>query len=206
MVDTERDADELVSSVSTALHFGGRRPCVEDFIETAMGPRGMALAPLPVAQSALALVGGEWTIFVDPRLPPDRMRWQLAHHFSEWVLRTEGVSASELVRLRSPVAAELLLPRHVAARAVGRVSFVDLARKLVVPTASMLLREAEVARVPTALLGQGARGKYGRVRGDDDGRLPLDVHALELLASHRGIGVQKFAVPEEGGVIIRLAA
>jgi hypothetical protein len=206
MERTERAAADYVADVARSLGFGVRRPCVEDFVDAAMGPRGMALATLPVARSALARVGSDWTIFVDQRLSPAQMRWRLAHHFADWLLREDGVGADGAAALRSPVAAELLISHDVAARMVGRVPFLDLARKLVVPAAAMLLREAEVARVPTALLATGQRGRYARVRGDDAARLPTDVAALELLASRRGIGILRFAVPEDGGVIVRVAA
>ena len=206
MNTNEERAAQFVGDVARGLGFGTRRPSAEDMIDAAMGPRGMAIARLPVARSSLSKVGGEWTIFLDPRLPATQMRWRLAHHFSEWLLAQDGVVGVEADALRSPVAAEIILAHDVAARAVGRVAFVDLAARLNVPTTAMLLREAEVARVPTVLLAQGRRGTYARVRGDDSGRLPLEIPALELLASRRGIGVKRYPVPEDFGVVLRLVA
>ena len=206
MSGTGKRAAQFVGGVTKALRFGLRRPSVEDMVDAAMGPRGMAIAHLPVVRSSLSRVHGEWSIFLDPSLAPAQMRWRLAHHFSEWLLLQEGVTGAEAARLRSPIAAEMAIAHDVAARAVGRVPFVDLATRLVLPVATMLLREAEVARVPTALLAQGARGTYARVRGDDAGRLPVDVCALELLASGRGIGVVRYPVPEDFGVVLRLVA
>lgn len=175
---------------------------LEGMIHRAMGRKAIRRAPIR-AEVATAIVNGETAIYVASRLTAQRARWVLAHEFSSWVMREDGMSATDARSLRSSVAAELLLPESLAASVLRAAPALVVAEEFILPTAATLLREAEVLRVPTALV---VPGRYVRVKGDDLGRLPIEQGALELLASRRGIGVIRFPVPEEGGTIVRLAA
>lgn len=128
--------------------------------------------------------------------------WHLAHALAGHVLEGDGFAGIELATLRPLVAAALVLPAASVSRYLPRVGTEGVARALRLPFAAVYLREAELLRVPTALV---VPGRYARVRGDDAGRLPTDLAALELLAGRTGIGVRKIAAPDEGGVIVRAA-
>lgn len=201
MKSTERDAVEYVGAIRRALRFGGTVPTLEETIERAMGTdaivKGIAREGARVAR-----VGQQHVIWTSARLRRDRQRWHIAHAFVRWALEQDGLSEREAAELRSPMAAEVLLPSAYVARAFGGVDAVAVAREYVTPPTATILREAELLRVPTALV---VPGRYARVRGDDVGRLPTDLAALELLAGRRGIGVRKIAAPDEGGVIVRAA-
>lgn len=174
---------------------------LEGMIHRALG-RGTIRKAAIRTETVVAVVNGETAFCVSSRLSPARSRWALAHAFAAWAMRADGVPAAEANRLRSPLAAELLLPTETAIRVLRVASATVVAEEFVMPTAATMLREAEVLRVPTALV---VPGRYARVRGDDKGRMPLELHALELLASRRGIGVVRVPVPEEGGVVLRIS-
>lgn len=201
MESAEREAVGYVGAVRRALRFGGVVPTLEETVERALG-RGAVAKGLAREPAVIAYAGGRTVIWTSARLRPDRRRWYLAHALARWVLAEDGVDATEASRLRSPMAAELLLPAAYVAHALRVADAPSVAREYATPLTATILREAELLRRPTALV---VPGRYARVRGDDVGRLPVDLPALELLAGRRGIGVRKIAVPEEGGVIVRAA-
>lgn len=175
---------------------------LEGLVHRALGRKSIRRAPIK-AEVTTAIVNGETAIFVASRLSAPRGRWVLAHEFASWVMGEDGVDPTDARALRSRVAAALLLPTGMAADVLRASCAAIVAEEFVLPTAATYLREAEVLRVPTALV---VPGRYFRIRGDDDGRLPTELAALELLASRRGIGVTRFGVPEDGGTIIQIAA
>ena len=124
--------------------------------------------------------------------------WQIGHAIADWLLRHDGLDDEGVLPIRSGLAAAIVLPREQIVD-YSDLSAEEIAHALTLPVAATLLREAEVSRVPTALV---VPGRYTRVRGDDAGRLPRDAAALEYLAAHRAIGVVRTVVPE--GVVLRL--
>ena len=141
---------------------------------------------------------GRLRVVVPAALDPATTHWQIGHAVADWLLRHEGLDEAGVLSIRSGLAAAIVLPREQIAD-YSDLSAEEIAHALTLPVAATLLREAEVTRVPTALV---VRGRYTRVRGDDAGRLPRDAAALEYLAAHRAIGVVRTLVPE--GVVLRL--
>lgn len=202
MDKTEREALAYVASIRRALRFGEVVPTCEDAIHRAMGANAV-IKGIATQEARVARFQGRPVIWTSARLRPARRRWCVAHAFVSWVLEQDGVTGPEAMRLRSPMAAELLLPESVAGHVLRVAGATIVADEFVLPTAATYLREGELLRLPTALV---VPSRYSRVRGDDAGRLPTDLRALEMLAGSRGIGVFKVQVPEDGGTIIRLAA
>ena len=198
--ETERYAGEI----RRALECAGWTPSVEDLVCRALGRHALRRAPIAAAASR-ATVNGATIFYTSTRVAPAQARWALAHAFAVWALEHDGFSSEEAARLRSPLAAEFLLPAAASRRVFCKASPAAVADRLVVPVAASYLREAELLRVPTCLLAMGRDGLYSRTRGDDGGRLPTDLDGLILLASRRSIGVTKTKT-EEGGTIIRLAS
>lgn len=201
MADVHGDAIAYAAGIRRALKCS-ENATLEGMIHRALGRKAIRRAPIK-DEVTTAIVNGETAIYVASRLSAPRGRWVLAHEFTSWVMKQDGLTHAVARSLRASVAAELLLPEHVANRVFQTASAVAVAAEFVLPEAATLLREAEVMHLPTALV---VPGRYSRVRGDDYGRLPLERAALELLASPRGIGVLRFPVPEEKGTVIRVAA
>lgn len=143
--------------------------------------------------------GGKLRVVVPRLSDPPTSHWQIGHALADWFLARDGVPLSERWTMRATLAATIILPADQVVTFAPKIGAVEIARVLTLPVAASLLREAEVSRVPTVLL----TAKYIRARGDDVGRLPRERAALELLASSRGIGVEKYTVPE--GVVLRIA-
>ena len=179
-------------------------PSIEDLVCRALGRHALRRGPIAAAATR-ATVNGSTIFYTSTRVAPAVARWALAHAFAVWTLEHDGVPAAEALRLRSPLAAEFLLPTDAARRAFGKASPDVVASRLVMPIAASFLREAELLRVPTCLVALGRDGYYARTRGDDHGRLPVDLDALLLLAGQRSIGVTRTRT-EAGGTIIRLAS
>lgn len=175
---------------------------METLVHRALGTP-VQRAKMATTEVTIAKVAGKPVLYVASRLSPARARWCVAWEFTGWAMREDGFDAAEIRRLRAATAADLLLPGDMARRLFRVTTALVVANEFVIPTAAVLLREAELLRLPTALV---VPGRYVRIKGDDDGRLPLERAALELLASKRGIGVVRFPVPEEGGTVVRLAA
>lgn len=124
--------------------------------------------------------------------------WQIGTALADWMLRRDGLKDAAVRSVRSGLAAAIVLPKEQLVD-YSDLTAEEIAQALTLPVAATLLREAEVSRVPTALV---VVGRYTRVRGDDAGRLPRDAEALEFLATHRAVGVVRIPVPE--GVVLRL--
>lgn len=143
--------------------------------------------------------GGKARVVVPRASDAATSHWQIGHALADWFLVRDGVPWAQRRQLRAPLAAAIILPAGQVSDYAPRLGAVEIARLLTLPVASTLLREAEVSRLPTALV---VVGRYTRIRGDDAGRFPTDATALELLAASRAIGVRRYVVPE--GVVIRL--
>ena len=141
---------------------------------------------------------GRLRVVVPAGLDPAAAHWAIGHALADWLLRHDGLDDARILPIRSGLAAAIVLPREQVAD-YSDLSAQEIADALTLPVAATLLREAEVSRVPTALV---VPGRYARVRGDDAGRLPRDPAALEYLAAHRAVGVVQIRVPE--GVVLRL--
>ena len=72
------------------------------------------------------------------------------------MLEGDGFAGDEVTTLRPLVAAALVLPAASVSRYLPRVGTEGVARALRLPFAAVCLREAELLRVPTALVVPGA--------------------------------------------------
>lgn len=176
-------------------------PGAADLAERLLGAHAVVRS-LAVTRPVIQIYGGQRRVVLPGRASLEQRHWHLAHALAGHVLEGDGFAGDEVTTLRPLVAAALVLPAASVSRYLPRVGTEGVARALRLPFAAVCLREAELLRVPTALV---VPGRYARVRGDDAGRLPTDLAALELLAGRRGIGVHKIAAPDEGGVIVRAA-
>lgn len=201
MTSNEGDAVAYAAGIRRALGCG-TTPTIEGIAHRALGHRVRSVS-LPKTEATVSRLNDRLVLYVNSRLSPARARWAVALEFTRWAMAADGFSETEIRRLRARVAGDLLLPKDVAACAFRAAAAPAVGHAFSLPTATALLREAEVLRLPTALV---VPGRYVRIRGDDAGRLPADLEALELLAGKRGIGVTRYQVPEEGGVVVRLAA
>ena len=201
MTSDEGDAVAYAAGIRRALGCG-ETPTIEGLVHRATGsPVGRA--SFAVTEVTVSNLNHRPVLYVNARLPAARARWCVAWAFAGWAMLQDKMPEGEIRRLRARVAGDLLLPADIAARAFRKASPAAVAVAFSMPLATALLREAEVTRVPTALV---VPGRYVRVRGDDAGRLPTGRAALELLAGRRGIGIARYQVPEEGGVVLRVAA
>lgn len=198
VLDTERYAQQI----RAALSGGDVGLGLEAMVGARFGAGAIRTARIR-EEVVVAPIHGQNVIFTSDTLSPKRTRWCVAHAFASWLLEQDGVPQTERRKLRAALAAELLLPLAACPHLFPAAHVPTLAEALRLPLSFVLLREAEVFRKPTALVVPGV---YARVLGDDGGRLPPDLAALELLASRRGIGVQRWDVPDDRGVVIRVAA
>lgn len=198
------EAERYATEIRHVLDCVTWTPSIEDLVCRALGRHALRKGPIAAAATR-ATVNGSTIFYMSTRVAPARARWALAHAFAVWALEHDGFSSDDAQRLRSRLAAEFLLPSDAARRVFPKASPSAVASRLVMPVAASYLREAELLRVPTCLVALGRDGLYARTRGDDDGRLPVDLDALRLLASQRSIGVTRTKT-EDGGTIIRLAS
>lgn len=197
-----RDTARYAQRVRAALSGGDLGLGLEAMVQARFGAGAIRTAPIR-EEAVIATVHGQQVIFTSDALTPKRARWCVAHAFASWLLEYDGVPQSERRKLRASLAAELLLPMAACPHLFPTAHAPTLADALKLPLSFVLLREAEIFRKPTALV---VPGSWARVLGDDHGRLPPELSALELLASRRGIGVQRWDVPEDRGTVIRVAA
>lgn len=198
-------AETYARGVRIALGGGNTAIGLEAMVEAAMGANAIRSVPAKAVRGEVerSVLRGQEVIFTADTLSPRRARWCVAHAFASWLLEQDGHPHASQKKLRAAVAAELLLPTDTCLLLLPNADAPVLAAGLRVPLSFMLLREAEIFHLPTALVVPGV---YARVLGDDHDRLPAELAALELLASRRGIGVQRWDVPEDRGVVIRVAA
>lgn len=141
---------------------------------------------------------GKLRVVVPANLSKSAAHWQIGCALADWLLRRDGLDEAGVRPIRAGLAAAIVLPKEQIAD-YADLSAEEIAHALTLPVAATLLREAEVMRLPTALV---VPGRYTRIRGDDAGRLPRGTEALEFLAAHRAVGVVRTVVPE--GVVLRL--
>jgi len=195
-MDRSEDAEHYVSALWRTLRVA-ESPGARALAERLFG-RGAVVWFGSAAIGQVADHGGKARVVVPRASSAALSHWQIGHALADWLLERDGVLALERRALRAGVAATIVLPPDQVIDFAPSLGAVEVARLLTLPVAATLLREAEVSRVPTALVAPG----YTRTRGDDAGRLPRDRAGLALLASSNVIGVRRYVVPE--GVVIRL--
>lgn len=106
---------------------------------------------------------GDVTIFVAPKLPPNRVNFPVAHEIVEWWLRREQ---HELIELAvDQAAAALMAPRQAFLplyRELGPSGLADLAETFGTSESMIAMRIGEAAGTPLALVGP----TFVRTRGD----------------------------------------
>lgn len=199
MNGTERDVAAYAAGVIRGLRASATATPWE-LAMAAWGPDCLRTRPMRRGDSALIRLRDQWQVVLRDGLPRDRAAWVLSWQLSSWLLRMDGLSHDEAVRLRSPLAATLLMPRDVIGRALKAAPAPAVASVLGWPLAATMLRDAELYRRPTLLV---MRTGYVRARGDDLARLPTSGPALRAILEGPAVGVLRLAVPE--GVIVRAA-
>lgn len=177
----------------------------------ALGVGFVHLVPHAPTAAETCTVNHRPGVRINAGLSPERKGWYVAWGVAKHLLASDGVEHRLAEKLRSLVAAELLMPRDLLAANDHHPR--EIAHFYAWPDAATMLRMAELDRIATALVvppgPSGTKQRaYERVRGDDRGLFPTDPVALRHLAANRSIGIERFAVPEEGigAVVLRMAA
>lgn len=174
---------------------------IRTVVQAAMGADCLRLLPMRRGDSALMRSGDQWQIVARKGIPSDRVAWVVAWQLSSWLLRQDGVTEDGMRRVRSRVAAELLMPRSVASRQAHKSDPVLTSERFKWPLAATLLRQAELLRIPTCLVLPSG---YVRTRGDDGARLPTTADEVRAMAARARIGVKKYNLPD--GLVLQLTA
>ena len=111
----------------------------------------------------LVRLGGEWSIWLAPKLPVEHRAFAVAHELAEWSFRQRDDEATEA--LCDATAAAILAPRSFFAAQLerGLPDFSSLAAAFRTTESCVALRLGEVTGRPLALVSPG----LVRVRGDD---------------------------------------
>lgn len=143
--------------------------------------------------AALATVHGQRRIYVRRGLPPERLRWAIAHELGHWALGLDS-STRENEDACDAFAAALLVP-HGAFRSALKTagsSYTKLARHFVTTESCAALRFGEVTGVPLALVAPA------RVRLRGDGHAWPGEEALRSLAKEPRVpGVRKVRLRDD---------
>jgi hypothetical protein len=174
------------------------------------GRLGMNVHKVPArllrgADGMLCWASPSWRICVRNTLPPERLRFVVAHEIAERYFKTAGceATASDKEQQCDAVAACLVTPTEVFVDAVnhyGHTSFRHLASAFLVTQTCAALRVGEVTPTPLAVLHPTAV----RFRGVAQ-RMPSDLARLRRLARGKmPPGLEKIRLTDEPKRVVLL--
>lgn len=101
----------------------------------------------------LTRTGSGWRIAARPGLSLPDVRWLVAHELAEWLLERDGYRGDDAEAVADGLAARLIAPRRAMQAALRwGLTVTELADAFGATQSCVLLRQAEVAGAPTALV------------------------------------------------------
>lgn len=157
------------------------------------GARPCVLSP---GATRFVVDGDARCLHQDPATPPHLRHWTLARVLASSLLASDGTDLPI-----AAVASSLLLP-EVAMVRESNVAPESIASRYVAPLGAVLLRVADLAQRPTALV----LPHWSRVAGNESGALPTDHATLRELAFGRvGLLRLRRTRTPDGEVALRVA-
>jgi hypothetical protein len=94
-----------------------------------------------------------WVLAVQRGGSVTQTRWLIAHELAEWLLERDGYREEDVEAVADALAARLIAPRRAVRQALRYgMAVPDLAEAFGATQSCVLLRQAEVAGAPTALI------------------------------------------------------
>lgn len=162
---------ELEGIAEALLREGGQEddqaPRLGQLVTALLGPGAVEYAPISLrGDGALVRIHDDWRIYVRRRLPLERRAFAISHELAEWWLRVrERYQGEDVEHAANYIAAAILSPRRAFRLALEDYGheFAELARAFRVTETHVALREAELARLPRAVVSPA----LVRVRGPE---------------------------------------
>lgn len=190
---------ELEGIAAAMLREGGQEsdeaPQLGRLATALLGPNSVEYTLACPGDGALVRVHGQWRIYVRHRLSIERRAFAVAHELVEWWLRTrENYLGEDVEHCANYGAAAILAPRRaflIALRALGS-DLTALADEFGITESHAALREAEVTRIPRALVSPA----LVRVRGDESFVWP-DEQTIRGWARRARPGIRKIRLKDD---------
>lgn len=149
-------------------------PRLAQLVTTLLGPGSVEYAPLRLpGDGALIRIHDQWRIYLRRGLPIERRAFALSHELAEWWLKVrERYVGEDIEHAANYIGAAIMAPRRAFARSLrahGR-DFVELAADFRTTETHVALREAELARMPRAVVSPA----LVRVRGPEEWVWPAE--------------------------------
>lgn len=142
-------------------------PRLAQLVTTHLGPNAVEYASGLRGDGALARVGDTWRIYVRRGLPIERRAFAISHELAEWWFRVRSrYQGEDIEHCANYVAAAILSPRRAFRLALEEhgQDFAELACAFRTTETHVALREAELARMPRAVISPA----IVRVRGPEE--------------------------------------
>lgn len=169
---------ELEGIAEAILREGGQEtdeaPRLLRLVTAHLGDDAIEYTPIRLpGDGALIRIYDAWRIYIRRRLTPERRAFVIAHELAEWWLKVRvGYQGEDVEAAANYVAAAVLAPRHAFRLAVEDLGsdFPRLAEAFRVTETHAALREAELARLPRAVVSPA----LVRVRGPEEWVWPAE--------------------------------
>jgi predicted transcriptional regulator len=143
-------------------------PRLAQLVTAHLGKNAVEYAPIRLGgDGALVRIREEWRIYIRRGLPVERRSFAIAHELAEWWLRVrERYQGEDVEHAANYIAAAVLSPRRAFRLALEQFGhdFRELAGAFRVTETHVALREAELARLPRAVVSPA----LVRVRGPEE--------------------------------------
>jgi hypothetical protein len=133
-----------------------------------LGPGAVEYAPIRLpGDGALIRIHDSWRVYLRRGLPIERRAFALSHELAEWWLRVrEHYVGEDIENAANGIAAAIMAPRRAFARSLREHGhdFAELAADFRTTETHVALREAELTRMPRAVISP----RLVRVRGPEE--------------------------------------
>lgn len=170
-------------------------PNIGRLVVAHLGPNAVEYALLRNGDGALVRIYDDWRIYVRRGLSPERRAFAIAHELAEWWLRVrERYEAADVEDVANYVAAAVLTPRRAFRLALDEYgsNFGELAATFRITETHAALREAEIVRLPRAVISPA----LVRVRGPEEWAWP-DEPTLRHWARSSVPGLRKVRLTDD---------
>jgi Zn-dependent peptidase ImmA (M78 family) len=163
---------ELEGIAEAVLHEAGQDdddvPRLAQLVAAHLGNNAVEYSPIKLrGDGALVRIREDWRIYVRRGLSIERRSFAIAHELAEWWLRVrEKYQGEDVEHAANYIAAAILSPRRAFRLALEQFGhdFSELAGAFRVTETHVALREAELARLPRAVVSPA----LVRVRGPEE--------------------------------------
>lgn len=191
---------ELEGIAEAIIREGGEEddgaPRLVRLVTALLGPGSVEYAPLRLpGDGALIRIHDHWRIYLRRGLPIERRAFALSHEIAEWWLHVrERYEGADVEHAANYIGAAIMAPRRAFARSLDAHGhdFAELAADFRTTETHVALREAEIQRMPRAVVSPA----LVRVRGPEAWAWPEEA-VVRRWARSGGPGLQKVRLTDD---------